>query len=114
MRRYRYGQEAIDARDGKIGKQLPKMHCLCRDKLLAALRAAKAVGKSVLAGGEIRNGVELERVRSICTACDTRHVDSAGRRWCGQPMMIVPGVSCGCLVDLKTRLFTETCPQGKW
>jgi len=62
----------------------------------------------------MRFGEELERARTTCSLCDSLHVDNMKRRWCGRPMRIVDGVSCGCLVDIKTTLVTEHCPQGKW
>lgn len=88
--------------------------CRCRDKVKAAIRAAAAVGKSLLEGGEIRTGDEWERIMTICTACPTLTLDDLQRRWCGPPMIVVEGQSCGCLVNLKTRLVTEKCPQGRW
>lgn len=77
-------------------------------------RAVRAVARSAWRKQPLRSEEEVERVRGICAVCPTLHKDGGLRLWCGEPMRLVDGVACGCLVNLKTRLSTEGCPQGKW
>ena len=89
--------------------------CGCLEMLRAAFRAAKSAGQAIMdPDGPLRKRPDLERVRGICAACPTLHKGDGLRLWCGEPMRLVEGVACGCLVNLKTRLATEGCPQGKW
>ena len=118
MMQHLYGQDAKDDLERRRNHQIAvsrtaRSLCTCGERLRAALRAAKAVGKSLLGDGVRKDG-ELARVRAICAACETRVAGRHARSWCGAPAVEVPGVSCGCLVTFKTLLASESCPQKKW
>jgi len=44
---------------------------------------------------------ELKRKRlEVCNTCEFKRGSTCGK--------------CGCILVLKTRIKTETCPEGKW
>jgi len=65
--------------------------------------AAAAGGRIAKQGLELRSKDEQRQCFEICLKCE--YLSDKILKRCSR---------CGCCLDLKTRLKTENCPEGKW
>ena len=97
----------------------------CGGCLGTAKRAIGMAARGALGVGKVAMGVGLatveviEQRRAICRGCEiaVECAKSPGRKcWCGNPAMVVmgKGKGCGCSIEIKTRVASEICPEGKW
>jgi hypothetical protein len=86
-------------------------------RLLVGAQGGAKFLKAMLTG-DIAPDEAIEERGAKCRQCPTRVRASVSVEppsdWCGQPLLVVPGVSCGCLLVGKTAVASESCPQEKW
>lgn len=64
--------------------------------------AARAAGQLIRGGPVLVSAEEAERRIAVCRACNLFNAEQERCR------------RCGCYVNIKDRLFSERCPEGKW
>lgn len=88
---------------------------------IALVAMAKGAGEFLpaIVRGEVVDEGAWECNKAVCRGCPTKvrgRAEGADGEsdWCGPPLKKVEGVSCGCLVAIKTLVKGQRCPQGKW
>lgn len=76
--------------------------------------AAKGAAKYVraVASGDIAPADVVCSRRAACAACISRQGEYCGPMFVDLTSSALP--TCGCLVEGKTAVASEACPQGRW
>jgi hypothetical protein len=77
-------------------------------RLLTGVKGAGKAIEAIKAGDFVSPRVWLAR-RRTCRPCEIRR-----GAWCGEALVEVPGVSCGCLCFASTAVASKGCWSGKF
>ena len=67
----------------------------------------------ILAKKEEKDSPKHKQRMIICKGCQT-HKQFKGVIVCGLLGRKAKGVSCGCIINVKSKINNAKCPQGKW
>jgi len=70
--------------------------------------------QAVASGDEATSAVYSARTNACAGCLSCKLDDASGEYWCGKPFEVVAGESCGCIIEGKAAVASETCPRGLW
>jgi len=90
-----------------------------RRSVWIGMQGAAKYALAIAAGDEAGEDLE-DQLICECGVCTARTPDAAipaSAGWCGTPLMAEvrdDGPTCGCLLEAKASVGSETCPRQNW